>query len=1027
MPLVLLTGIVTGLLLAAGILVSRIFLPSPAFGLMPLLVAALPAIAATLVGSRVRAGDRASTGNPTANRGGGFRGGRALRYGAALSAAAAPFGHILLYMVTARGAMIGQDGSLLSFVLLTAWFALLVAAPIALAGLPIQQLVAAQRSRAAYLAGIAIALAAGGALADVMDIRILFSVFALPALATAFLPATARGEHADAAPAAAPAAAPTAKAHKSAARTRTPAPLWGTLHTVVAQALPAVLIPWCALVLQRLGEMGLPSATTTLFVLPLAIAAAALAVYIVTRWSTTAITTSPTARTALDLGAPILLVVFIALQSSMLDTSLWTQLYMDAQTLGSATPPLHATFVIAVALLLGARFIAPTLARDGSRLRLGVATAAGVLTALLAVGSIPTAWATVALIAFLAVTLAADAAARGAHPLLTAAAGVLALAACAWPLTADMPPQRHFLHPKQVREIASDARAGGRMTLFLSRDYDDPFTLLAWNDIQPLTSNPAQLDDAGALYGHLPLVVHGGARSVLVLGTGSGAVLEALRLHEDLRIDCVEPVPTVIALRDSLARRQYLPAYSRGATWHGERIPAFLARSSATWDVIINPEPLATPFDAREQLTVEVFRDAAARLAPGGIFAQWLPVTTMPKDAVASVLAAFLAAFPHAEAWLANVDPDNAMLCLVGGMSPPPEASRGAALLSRLMAAEATGFRLRSAGVWSWADIAARFAMNRVALETLTAGAAPLSVYDAPRTLRTTSSAEAMGVAELLGRRGLDPRLLAGIPDSLGVRVLGVFDARPALAGAALRMAADAAKGTDAPTGSDVTLDDTTAIAMLMAVLRTQPANGEARRLFATALVQRAALLVAAQQDAAALPLLYQAAGVHPLTTRLLRLTLIAASRTGDEETAKISVRGLRNLNARHAGVADNRATIAAQAGKYDDALLLFENAITLDGTNEEFYINMAVLQYQLGRAWEAVRILDNCGARAYYPARGWYLQGMFYAQKGRVEPARESFERYMRAALPDDPQRAEVTKALADLERLDARTQQPR
>lgn len=1015
MPLVLLTGIVTGLLLAAGILVSRIFLPSPAFGLMPLLLTALPAIAATLVGSTAHAG--ADPGD----RSGGFRGGRALRYGAALTAAAAPFGHILLYMVTARGALIGQDGSLLSFVLLTAWFALLVAAPIVLAGLPIQPLVAAQRSRAAYLAGIALALAAGGALADVMDIRILFSVFALPALATAFLPATAHGEHADAAPAATPAAAPTAKAHKSAARTRTPAPLWGTLHTVVAQALPVVLIPWCALVLQRLGEMGLPSTATTLFVLPLAVAAAALAVYLVTRWSTTAITTSPTARVALDLGAPILLVVFIALQSSMLDTSLWTQLYMDAQTLGSATPPLHATVVIAVALLLSARFIAPTLARDGSRLRLGVATAAGVLTALLAVGSIPTAWATVALIALLALLIAADAASRGAHPLLTAAVGVLALASCSWPLTTDAPVQRHFLHPKQVREIASDARAGGRMTLFLSRDYDDPFTLLAWNDIQPLTSNPAQLDDAGALYGHLPLVVHGGARSVLVLGTGSGAVLEALRLHEDLRIDCVEPVPSVIALRDSLARTQYLPAYSRGATWHGERIPAFLARSSATWDVIINPEPLATPFDAREQLTVEVFRDAAARLAPGGIFAQWLPVTTMPKDAVASVVAAFLAAFPHAEAWLANVDADNAMLCLVGGMSPPPEASRGAALLSRLMAAEATGFRLRSAGVWSWADIAARFAMNRVALETLAAGAAPLSVYDAPRALRTTSSASALGVADLLGRRGLDPRLLAGIPDSLGVRVLGVFDARPVLAGAALRMAADAAaEGTAAA-------DDTTVIAMLMEVLRTQPANGEARRLFAMALVQRAALLVAAQQDAAALPLLYQAAGVHPLTTRLLRLTLIAASRTGDEETAKIAVRGLRNLNVRHAGIADNRATIAAQAGKYDDALLLFENAITLDGTNEEFYINMAVLQYQLGRAWEAVRILDNCGSRAYYPARGWYLQGMFYAQKGRVEPARESFERYMRAALPDDPQRAEVTKALADLERLDARTQQPR
>ncbi len=1010
MPLVLLTGLLTGLLLAAGILVSRTFLPSPAFGLLPLLLTALPAIAGTIAGSR------ATGHNPADDRHGGFLAGGALRYGAALASAAAPFLHLLLYMGTSRGAMIGQDGSLLSFVLLVVWYGLLVAVPIVLAGLRIQPLVTANRPRAAYLAGIGIALAAGGALAGVADIRIVFSVFALPALATAFFPTPAHSNNNDAAE-----PATSARTGNTATRTRTPAPLWGTLHTIVAQALPVVLIPWCAIVLQRLGEMGLPDSTTHLFVLPLGIALAALAVYSVTRWSSDSITSSPTARTAIDLGAPILFVVFIALQSSALESSLWTQLYLDAQTLGSATPPLHATLMIGVALLLCARLIAPTLTRDGSRLRLTIATAAGVLTALLAVGSIPTAWATVALIVFLDVLVAAHAAARAAHPLLPVAAGVLALATCAWPLTIDTPPQRHFLHPKQVREITSDARAGGRMTLFLSRDYDDPFTLLAWNDIQPLTSNPVQLDDAGALYGHLPLLVHGGARSVLVLGTGSGAVLEALRLHDSLRIDCVEPVPSLIALRDSLSRAQYLPAFSRGATWHGERIPAFLARSSSTWDVIINPEPLATPFDPREQLSLDVFRDAAARLAPDGIFAQWLPVTTMPKDAVASVVATFLTAFPHTEAWLANVDPDNAMLCLVGGMSQPADASRGAALLSRMMSAEATGFRLRSAGVWSWADIAARCAMNRVALEALAAGAAPLSVCDAPRALRTTSSTTSYSVADLLGRRGMDPRLLAGIPDTLGVRVLGVFDVRPALAGAALRMARDAANGEES------TLDDTTAIAMLMQVLRTQPANGEARRLFAGALVQRAALLVAAQQDAAALPLLYQAAGVHPLSTRLLRLTMIASARTGDEETAKISVRGLRTLNPRHAGVADNRATIAAQAGKYDDALLLYENAITLDRTNEEFYYNMAVLQYQLGRAWEAVRILDNAGERAYYPARGWYLQGMFYAQRGRVEPARASFEHYMRAALPDDPQRAEVTKALADLAKIDTRQLQPK
>ena len=114
------------------------------------------------------------------------------------------------------------------------------------------------------------------------------------------------------------------------------------------------------------------------------------------------------------------------------------------------------------------------------------------------------------------------------------------------------------------------------------------------------------------------------------------------------------------------------------------------------------------------------------------------------------------------------------------------------------------------------------------------------------------------------------------------------------------------------------------------------------------------------EQWGPALTLITRSLQLMPVNTYLLRLLMIASFNVGDREASGLSIDGLKKLDPSHAGFRDNQATIRAREGATDDALLLYENAITLDQSNEEFYCNMASFHYSQNRVWEAVRVLDQ-------------------------------------------------------------------
>ncbi len=119
---------------------------------------------------------------------------------------------------------------------------------------------------------------------------------------------------------------------------------------------------------------------------------------------------------------------------------------------------------------------------------------------------------------------------------------------------------------------------------------------------------------------HVPIVAHGTARDVLIIGGGDGGALEEALKHPALaRVTLVELDPGVVEIA-----RAWLPSIHRGA-FDDPRAEllftdgvAFVAETDRRFDVIILDT--TDPMGAGQTLFTEGFyADCRARLRPGGI------------------------------------------------------------------------------------------------------------------------------------------------------------------------------------------------------------------------------------------------------------------------------------------------------------------------------------------------------------------------------------------------------------------------
>jgi spermidine synthase len=220
----------------------------------------------------------------------------------------------------------------------------------------------------------------------------------------------------------------------------------------------------------------------------------------------------------------------------------------------------------------------------------------------------------------------------------------------------------------------------------------------------------------------------------------------------------------------------------------------FVAAETAVYDVIF-ADLFHPALDGTGALyTSEHFAAVRERLAPGGLFCQWLPLFQLDLPSLRAIIRGFLTVYPDGSAWLAHYSVRTPMLALVGGRE-------GVRVDPRLLAARlndpAARDAVRRAGFDDPMDVLGLYLGGPRALAAF-AGEGPRNTDDFPfvaldasRNVRALTANPAVMLTSVLSGLRADPRSVLSGPDqdALAPRLLAYWRARDRFieAGAALR------------------------------------------------------------------------------------------------------------------------------------------------------------------------------------------------------------------------------------------------
>ncbi|MEE9265089.1 MAG: polyamine aminopropyltransferase [Gammaproteobacteria bacterium] len=155
---------------------------------------------------------------------------------------------------------------------------------------------------------------------------------------------------------------------------------------------------------------------------------------------------------------------------------------------------------------------------------------------------------------------------------------------------------------------------------------------------------------------HLPILAHGAARRVLIIGGGDGGMLEEALKHRTIeQVTMVEIDPSVIELAKTHLRAICGEAFEDPRT---NLVIAdgvdFVARCEDRFDIIIIDS--TDPIGPGEVLfTQDFYRSCKACLTPGGVLVTQNGVPFLQGEELTNTLKAFKALFADATCYLATV------------------------------------------------------------------------------------------------------------------------------------------------------------------------------------------------------------------------------------------------------------------------------------------------------------------------------------------------------------------------------------
>lgn len=277
----------------------------------------------------------------------------------------------------------------------------------------------------------------------------------------------------------------------------------------------------------------------------------------------------------------------------------------------------------------------------------------------------------------------------------------------------------------------------------------------------------------------LPLLLHPAPRRALFLGLGTGVTASAAAEDPRLEVDAVELLPEVIAasayFTDMLGGEAHKPRPHLMAA----DARRFVRAGGEAYDLIVSDNFHPARSGSGALYTVEHFQAVQARLAPGGLFCQWLPLHQLDLDTLRSILRTFLAVYPQGWALLATHSLDTPVLGLVARRGGEPfdlaqirERLAGAAL-PRSPAEFGIGDEFALLGSF----IAGPRALARFAGDApLNTDDHPVVAYRAPRITYVPDSLPRDRLQALLQEMEISPgELLAPLPDAAWTARLAAY------------------------------------------------------------------------------------------------------------------------------------------------------------------------------------------------------------------------------------------------------------
>lgn len=153
------------------------------------------------------------------------------------------------------------------------------------------------------------------------------------------------------------------------------------------------------------------------------------------------------------------------------------------------------------------------------------------------------------------------------------------------------------------------------------------------------------------LLGHLPALLRPGARNALVLSFGNGLATGALATHPIRWIDAVDLSSEMIEAAKLFSEENYDVLQNPRVHLHVEDARNFLLQTDLRYDIITVDATHPVNASSWALFTREFYRLVSERLAPGGIFMQWVPRFALEDANYRSILRTARSVFPHTTLW----------------------------------------------------------------------------------------------------------------------------------------------------------------------------------------------------------------------------------------------------------------------------------------------------------------------------------------------------------------------------------------